>query len=271
MYQKFISHLADEKGLSKRTVEIVHTTFNNACERAVVLNKLEKNPCKNVVIKGEVKNKEVKYIEPSDIQKFLTFAYADNYNHWIFFKTLIETGMRKGEAAALQWSDLNLKEKTININKTLDFRAEDEDELFGETKNYNSARVITISQGLANDLQFHIKKQNQNKLNLNELYRHDLNLVFCRDDGDYLPQSTLFSALKRILKRAELPNVSIHALRHTHAVLLLEAGAPMKYIQERLGHGSMRITADVYSHISKKLEEKTMDKFEEYTKGLLNN
>lgn len=268
MYQKFISHLSDQ-GYSKKTIEGIHSTFHNACDRAVLLNKLDKNPCKNVVIKGKTKSKEFKYIESSDIPKFLTTAYADNYNYWLFFKTLIETGMRKGEAAAIQWTDIDLKARTIDINKTLDFEPEDEDELFGDTKTFNSPRVITISQGLANDLHFHMKKQNQNKLNMNELYRHDLNLVFCRNDGDYLRKSTLFNALKRILKKADIPEVSIHALRHTHAVLLLEAGASMKYVQERLGHGSMQITADVYSHISKKIETDTMSKFEDYTKNLL--
>lgn len=269
MYQKFLNYLADEKGYSKRTIEIVHTTFYNACDRAVNLGKIERNPCKNAIIKGKVKNKEIEYMESDNIQKFLTTAYADNYNYWIFFKTLIQTGMRKGEAAALQWTDIDLKNKTITINKTLDFQTKEGEDLFGDTKNYNSNRVITISQSLANDLHFHMKYQNQNKLILNEMYRHDLNLVFCRNNGDILPKSTLFNAMKRITKKAGVPDIPIHALRHTHAVLLLESGASMKYVQERLGHGSMQITADVYSHVSKKIEEDSMNKFEDYTKDIL--
>lgn len=268
-YQKFINHLT-EQGYSKRTAEIVHTTFYNACDRAIILGKIEKNPCKNVVIKGTEKKKELPFMDSDDIPKFLKTAYSYNYYYWLFFKVLIETGMRKGEAAALQWSDIDLKEKTININKTLDFAAKNKEELFGDPKTYNSKRVITISQSLANDLHFHMKIQNQNKLSLNELYHHDLNLALARTDGNFLPKSTLFNAMKRILKRAELPDMPIHALRHTHAVLLLESGAPMKYVQERLGHGSMQITADVYSHISKKIDQNAMNKFENYTKDLLN-
>lgn len=269
MYQKFLSHL-DEKGYSKRTIEIVHTSLYNACDRAVSLGKLEKNPCKNAVIKGKVKNKELEYMDSGDIPKFLKAAYAYNYNYWLFFKVLIETGMRKGEAAALQWTDIDLKEGTININKTLDFQPRSREELFGDTKTFNSNRVVTISRGLVNDLHFHMKFQNQNKLALNELYHHDLNLVLCRNDGNHLAKSTLHNAMRRILKKAEIPDIPIHALRHTHAVLLLESGASMKYVQERLGHGSMQITADVYSHISKKIEADSMSKFEDYTKDLLN-
>lgn len=60
----------------------------------------------------------------------------------------------------------------------------------------------------------------------------------------------------------------IHGLRHTHAVMLLEAGASMKYIQERLGHKNMQVTSDIYSHISKKLESQTLDMYEEYKNRL---
>lgn len=270
MYQKFINHLA-EKGYSKRTVEIVHQTMFNSFEKAVTLEKVKKNPCAGVEIKGEKKDKEIQFIESEHIADFLRAAYEYDYIYWIFYKTLIETGMRKGEAAALQWTDVDLKEKTININKSLDFKeaSKDKSKIFGDTKNFNSKRVITISQALANDLHFHKKYQNQNKIALNNVYHHDLNLVFCRNDGNYMPKSSLFNSFARILKNAGLPPLPIHSTRHTHAVLQLEAGVDLKYIQERLGHGSMQVTADIYSHISKKLENNAMNKFEEYMKNVL--
>jgi len=72
-------------------------------------------------------------------------AYQYNYIYWIYFKLLIETGIRKGEATALQWSDIDLKQMTISINKTLDFSAKDRNELFGDTKTYHSVQTIHIS------------------------------------------------------------------------------------------------------------------------------
>jgi integrase len=268
MYQKFLNHLSNQD-YSKRTVEIVHTTMNNAIEKAVILGKLKKNPCVGVTIKGKDKEPGLRYIETEYISRFLHEAYKYDYIYWIYFKVLIETGMRKGEAAALQWSDIDLKEGRISINKTLDFTANTQSELFGNPKTYSSKRTVTISKSLLNDLHFHIKYQNQNKIALNEIYHHDLNLVLCRNDGNIMPKSSLFNAFERILKRADLPKVPIHSLRHTHAVLLLEAGADMKYVQERLGHGSIQITSDVYAHISKKIEKDTMDKYEEYIKHIL--
>ena len=270
MYQKFINELTEKK-YSKRTIEIIHGTMYNALEKAMVLGKIKMNPCSGVTIKGEHKISELKFIESEHISSFLKAAHEYGYIYWIFFKVLIETGLRKGEAAALQWTDIDLKEKRIIINKSLDFQeaSKDQSKIFGDVKTYHSKRVITISQSLANDLLFHKKYQNQNKLALQEDYYYDLNLILCRNDGNYMPKSSLFNSFTRILKKAELPPLPIHSTRHTHAVLQLEAGASMKYIQERLGHGSMQITADVYSHISKKIEHDTMDKFEEYMKNVL--
>ncbi|WP_377571102.1 site-specific integrase [Paenibacillus farraposensis] len=190
--------------------------------------------------------------------------------YWFFFKFLIETGMRKGEAAALKWSDIELKNKTVVVKKTLDFDfPEAHEELFGDTKNDNSERILQLSNTVVADLKHHMNVIDQNKLILNEMYRHDLNLVMCRTDGRLIPKSTLFNAFSRILKRAKLPSLPIHSLRHTHAVLLLEAGATMKYVQERLGHGGIQITADVYAHISKKIEMNSIKKYESFTESLL--
>ncbi|MDQ0491874.1 site-specific integrase [Paenibacillus brasilensis] len=270
MYQTFLNHLLNEKELSKRTVEIVHSTMHNALQKATTIGKVEKNPCIGVEIKGEKKKRAVKFIDSTHIPTFLRQAHKYGYVYWIFFKVLIETGMRKGEAAALKWSDIDLKNRTITIDETLDFQPESDEELFGDPKTFRSDRIITISQSLANDLRYHANWQNQNKISLGDgLYRHDLNLVLCRNDGSPMPKSSLFNAFERICPRAGLPKLPIHSLRHTYTVLALEAGMDVKFVQEQLGHGSSQITLDVYSHISKKLEAKNIDQFEEYTKGIL--
>ncbi|MFJ7976559.1 tyrosine-type recombinase/integrase [Peribacillus sp. NPDC096379] len=136
-------------------------------------------------------------------------------------------------------------------------------------KHINSRRIITISQGLANDLRFHQKYQYQNKTALNNNYHFELHLVFCRNAGNYIPKSSLFNSFARIFKKANLPKLPIHSSRHAHAVLQLEADVSMKYLQERLEHGSMQITSDVYSHISKKIDQDQMNKFEEHMKNVL--
>ncbi|MEK4315682.1 site-specific integrase [Bacillus velezensis] len=269
-YQKFINHLA-EQGYSKRTIEIIHGTMFNALSTAVKpLKKLEENPCEGVTIPKIPKKKEkLAYINSDDISFFLKIARQDNYLYYIFFKTLLETGMRKGEAAALQRKDIDLKNNYIHINKSLDFQVKEGEERFGETKTYESERSIKISNSLARELTAHMKYLNDNRIVFNEVYEHELDLVFCREDGKPLPKSTLFNALNRILKKAGLNKMPIHGLRHTHAVLLLESGATMKFVQERLGHKNITITSDVYSHISEKLENSSVDGYEEYMNSLM--
>lgn len=270
-YQKFINHLND-LGYSKRTIEIVHTTMFNAMQTAFrPLRKIEDNPCLDVLIPrtNAKKKKGLEYIKSEDISKFLHVARQDNYIYYIYFKTLIETGMRKGEAAALQRKDIDLKNGYIDINKTLDFQAKDDEELFGDTKTYESNRRIKISDSLVKELTKHMDWLNDNRIVFNEVYHHELDLVFCREDGNFLPKSTLFNAFNRINKKAGIEKLPIHSLRHTHAVLLLESGASMKFIQERLGHKNITVTSDIYSHISAKLEKKSVDSYEDYMKTIM--
>ncbi|CAM4013719.1 integrase [Bacillus manliponensis] len=270
MYQNFLNYLTD-KGYSKRTVQIVHTTMYNAMKKAVSLKKITDNPCEDVIISNKNKKEEegLKYMRTEDIPLFLKTAYQYNYIYYIFFKALINTGMRKGEAAAIQWSDIDFKEQTIKITKTLDFQAKPGEDLFGDTKTFTSRRTISVPQPFMDDLKAHKKWQNENKLVLQESYKHDLDLVFTKTDGSFLPKSTLFNAFSRILNKVNLPKLEIHSLRHTHAVLLLESGASMKYIQERLGHKRIEITSNVYSHISDKIDKDSISEFETYMNNIL--
>jgi integrase len=266
LYQKFLNELATK--YSKRTVEMVHATMISSLDKAVQLKILKENPCRGASVKGiEKQDIGLQFIQTPDIPVFLQAARKYGYIYWMFFKVLIETGLRKGEAAALQWPDINFKEQTLTVSKSLDFQAKEGEPLFGDTKTYASKRTIKLSNSLVSDLKLHLTWQNANKLSISDLYKHDLNLVLCREDGDFMPKSSLFNAFQRILNHAGLPKIPIHALRHTHAVLLLESGVEMKFIQERLGHKTYQMTADIYSHVSKKIEETSMQKFESYIRS----
>lgn len=141
--------------------------------------------------------------------------------------------------------------------------------LFGDIKTYNSKRRVKMSDYLANELYKHMDYLNTQRIVNNDVYHHELDLVFARPDGNFLPKSTLFNAFNRINKKAGLEKLHIHALRHTHAVLLLESGASMKFVQERLGHKNIIITSDVYSHISDKIENTSVDDYNDYMKNLM--
>nr|WP_275422952.1 tyrosine-type recombinase/integrase [Paenibacillus mucilaginosus] len=95
---------------------------------------------------------------------------------------------------------------------------------------------------------------------------HELkdNIVFHQHDGRWLCTNVVRDYFKAVCKRANLPVLSPHALRHSHAVHLLEAGANIKYVSERLGHASIKVTADTYLHVTKKIEDDALALYEKY-------
>lgn len=268
MYQKFIDGLL-EKNLSTETARRVHNVCFQVLKRAVMNHYIEMNPAEHVRIKKKAV-KKLKFLEPSYLPAFYKEAYKRGHIYGIFFKCLFESGLRKGEAAALKWSDVDWKEETLLITQTLDFQPDDRKKLFGPVKKDSSVRVIKMRHSFIGELQEHLKYQNQRKLYLGDAYRHDLNLIFCREDGTPLPKSTLYNVFKACLEKIGASPLPIHSTRHTHAVMLLEAEADMKYIQERLGHGSFEVTSDTYSHVSKKIEGRSIEKFEGYMKSFEN-
>ncbi|NBI28220.1 tyrosine-type recombinase/integrase [Chengkuizengella marina] len=108
-------------------------------------------------------------------------------------------------------------------------------------------------------------KINQKEMYLKyENYKHTTdNIIFHQHDGRWLRTNVVREYFKEVCKRAEVPILSPHALRHTHAVHLLEAGANIKYVSERLGHASVKITADTYLHVTKKIEDDALTLYEQ--------
>lgn len=175
--------------------------------------------------------------------------------------------MRKGECAALKLDDIDWKKGILRVDNTLDFQPEEGDHILGDTKTYRSNRNIKMKADYMQKLKTYIKYQSERKLHLGSLYNGELNLLFAREDGSPLPKSTLYNTFKAALEHISIDPLPIHSTRHTHAVMLLEAGWSMKAIQERLGHESMQTTADIYAHISENFEQKSMDKFDDFMKS----
>ncbi|MFT8362710.1 MAG: site-specific integrase [Sporolactobacillus sp.] len=242
----------------------MHKIYDNPCEDIQIYSARERAELKNQ------KNKQLKYIPYDHIKLFLETALEDNYNYYIFFKFLIETGMRKGEAMALQWKDVDLKNQTIKVEQTIDYEPEDSNDPFGDTKTFSSKRTFKITKDFALELRAHKVRQNDNVMRFKKNYKSELNLVLCREDGSPYPKSTLFNSFRRILKKAGLPNFPIHSLRHTHTVLMLESGALMKDMQMRLGHSSMQVTEDIYADTSEIIQDDSIKKFEKHTQNILN-
>lgn len=275
LYQKFIDQLAD-KGYSKSTVGNNHWIVHEMFDRAIKDKIIKTNPAADATIKGkkQADEDELQFIDSKLIPNLLRAAFKESYDYYIFFKALVETGMRKGEAAGLTWEDIDFERNMIFITKSMDTQKGKS----GRTKTYSSRRTIGVPPRLLEELKELRREQVKRMLRKGEDYDREANLVFCREDGRFYPKSTLFNAFRRFQKAAEIDAgldenkevvyYPIHALRHTHAVVCLENEMDMKTLQERLGHKNYDVTANVYSHVSDKLREKTMDKYIEGTKEL---
>jgi integrase len=269
-YQGFIDHMAAQ-GYARMTIENSHWILHSVFERAMIEKKIKENPAKAATLKGKKpKAEDMKYIPSEQINDLLFFMKRDKFIYYIFFKTLLETGMRKGEAAGLTWADIDFEKLEININKAMNTGNGE----FTPTKNKNSNRIISFPARLIPELKELRKMQHENRLIFGAAYE-ERNLIFCREKGQFLPKTTLHKAFKRIQERAGINAgidengktifYEIHSLRHTHAVIRLENGTDMKTLQEHLGHGSYEITANVYSHVSERMKKQTLDKYIEGT------
>lgn len=263
-YQKFIDSKLEE-GLSVETARRIHTPMRMALEQAVMNGYLDKNPVAHVKIRKREATK-LKYLDPELIPKVLEFLYARDYGQGIFFECLFESGMRKGECAAVEFDDVSFKDNTIRIDNSYDYNATKKESKMNGLKNESSERTIVMREEFMSKLKTYMKYRMEKRTLVGAMYNKENNFVFGRDDGTPFPKSTLYNAFSAAIEHVDYDKLPIHSTRHTHAVMLLEANVMMKEVQERLGHKSIQITSDIYSHVTRKMENVSIAKFDEYMK-----
>lgn len=263
-HQEFINDLIDN-GYSKSTIKKSHSFLKRALQRAVYDRLIHFNPCDNVELNHKDLNepKKAQYLPKEQIKPFLDMVKKRDIHQYYMFRAMIETGIRVGEANALLWSDYNSKEKTLSITKSYDQKKDQ----WNPTKNKEN-RTIYITNDLAKELTKLKYLQNANRIVNEDVYNTEYDFIFCNAFGDPLPRSTTHNTMKQVTGKllGKDNALSIHKLRHTHATLLLESDVPMKVIQERLGHKTMEVTEQVYSHVTEKMNQKAKDDFESYIK-----
>ena len=182
------------------------------------------------------------------------------------YLTSILTGLRRGELLALQWDDIDLEGKTITVRRTLTRGGSNP--IFSPTKTRSGHRVVEISDALVSVLKDHRRQQKEHRLALGPIWQEN-NLIWPNERGQAMTPSVLHRHFKKLLEAAKLPkSTRFHDLRHTHASLLLASGTTsLKLIQERLGHSSITITADTYSHLLPGAQREAVDKLEKTLLG----
>lgn len=240
----------------------------NALEDAVNEYRIiDTNPMKNIKYPRSNKRKNiVNFFELDELKKLLDVSerqkenfYQSNYQYFVLTTLLARTGLRLGEALALNWNDID--GNNLSVSKTL-YREKGQD-FITSPKTESSYRSIALDNKTLDILKsLKIAKMKFSLSNKN--YSLNKKLVFSDYTGSYLKQSSYRTYFYKICKLADVPVLSPHSLRHSHAVHLLESGANMKYVSERLGHATINMTANVYLHVSKKIERDAISMYENY-------
>ena len=199
---------------------------------------------------------ERRVLSPEESQTFLD--KAGTMPHGLIFEFALLSGMRPEEFLALQWSDLDFERCTAQVNRAL-VRYKGS-WIFEKPKTAKSRRIITLSEPLMRRLKAH--KRNQDEIRLkNGLTWENNDLVFCTDLGTphSIPNLT-YRYFRPILVKAGLPQIRLYDLRHSHATLLLIAEENPKVVAERLGHSTIVLTMDTYSHVIPTMQRNATDK-----------
>lgn len=209
--------------------------------------------------------KEGNFYTRSELQTLLKLFDTDDTQQWYtFFRLLGFTGMRKGEASALTWKDINFKDKVINIDKTL-VLVDKGKHAFQAPKTNASTRVISVDDRTLEVLKRWKHAQAEYLIGFGFNALNPKQLVFCQlTKNRHLGINDPLNKLYQVCTLNEFPATTVHGFRHTHASLLFEAGVPMKDVKNRLGHTNIQTTMDVYTHVTEESKNNSAELFAKY-------
>lgn len=221
---------------------------------------LARNPCSLVEIPRMVR-REMQSLSPDDAALFLASASRDRYA--LIFYIALATGMRPEEYLGLQWKDVDLERGIVTVRRALVHNRTGDGWQFTKPKTSRSRRNIPLGASILHAVIEHRRTQAEARLKLGSQYEnHDL--IFATAHGQPIMRRNLFARhFKPILKAAGLPQtIRLYDLRHSCASLLLSANEHPKVVSERLGHASIVLTLDTYSHVLPTMQQAASEKME---------
>lgn len=240
-------------GLSPRTVRAAHTVLRRALRDAVRQGLLTRNvadladPPSAAAARAEAR-KSVKTWTPAQLRQFLD--RTRDHRLYPAFLLGAMTGMRRGEVLGLRWVDLDLDNGRLVITQTLvapRYRL-----VFSEPKTAAGRRTVALDDRTVTALREHRRCQAAERLALGPEYT-DSGLVFTQEDGSPLVPLIFTQRFQKASRDSGLPQIRFHDLRHGHVTYLMQAGVPLPAIAQRVGHSSVAVTGDIYSHVSPEL------------------
>jgi integrase len=233
-----------DSGLASATVRRIHSTLHKALSQAVSDGIVPRNAAH--VKAPRPAPEEIRPLSEDEARAILDAARQSGERFEALYVLAITTGLRRGELLGLRWDDTDLELGTLRVGRAL--VREGGRHTLGETKTRRGRRQINLTPRTVNALKKHRKKQLEEKMKLAGLYK-DHGLIFASGVGTPVnPEILVKRSFKPLLKKAGLPEIRFHDLRHTCATLLLSRGVHPKLVQELLGHATIAMTLDTYSH-----------------------
>lgn len=254
--EELIRSLKD-KGLASGTIKKIYNLVQTSFRAALKREYIARNPFDYLDDgdKPKVEKKKIDYWTKEEVKQFLSsFEEGDRYR--IIFVLAIYTGMRRGEILGLRWKDINFETGQISISQILAFKGKLKD----GAKTSAGNRSIAMSPYVMSELKKHrliIEREKRWRINQNEEYE-DNDLVVCQPNGKPMSWSNFHKFWQRRLIKSGVRPIRFHDLRHTCATLLLSAGVHPKVVQELLGHSSIKVTLDLYSHVMPNLQSEAV-------------
>ena len=239
-------------GLSPQTIHHVHACLHKACKDAVRWGQLSRNPLDAADpprAKGDG-SREMKTWTKEQLKAFLQAVKGERLSP--LWHTIAMTGMRRGEALGLRWCDVDLEAGRLSIRRAL--IPINREVVVSEPKTAKGRRVIAIDPGTVEVLKGQAARQRDERSEWDEGWI-ETGLVFTAEDGAALDPESVSRYWRQAVKKTMLPTIRLHDLRHTHATLALQAGVHPKVVSERLGHATVSITLDTYSHAIPAMQE----------------
>ena len=258
--QKVVIKLSESYVLYNHYLSVINRIF----KYAVLMDILNSNPFDKVIKpKSRQTQRKGNFLTKEELKEFLKLAQTATLSYFFPLVHLMAyTGLRQGEALALKWSDIDFENKKITVNKTAVWIKEKQTLQTPKTK--NSKRVISIDPTTLSILKNWKKDQIKIYFKNGKHFEGDDNFIFTNQRADWVHIHNFIPYFKRFVTDHGLKPITPHGLRHTHASLLFSAGVEPKNISDRLGHSTVQITLDLYTHITEEQRTDTVEKLLEY-------
>lgn len=256
------------KGLSAKSIKNLHGVLHKALDKAVKLGYIPFNPADACEL-PRIEKKQVKPITETDLSRFLEAVAGHKYE--ALYVVTVFSGIRQGEALGLTWDCVDFAKGKITINKQLQkerIRGGGGKYRLVETKT-SQARTVALAPFVMDVLRTTRKEQLECKLKLGRQWQNEMNLIFTHEDGKHLAADTVYGCYKRIVKKLGIDEKRFHDLRHTYATITLENTGNLKLVSEALGHSNIATTANIYAHITERMQEESARKMQEYIERIM--